>query len=709
MERNFDILGTLSHYNGILFGDLIAEQADSEGALAVGGNAALGSPGHGYDVGTAGVPGWESVVIGNYQNPEGYPSFLLGGVIAPGSTSVRIYGGPTVLKNSYQQQYESGSFRFETTELRYVDDADINAFFGFAKDKFIHTGGVLFGGSAKRITPGDLGSLNTLNQADYLSENIESDKKILIYTLDCGDEITIGDIGLGHYINDYDMIIINAPAKKVTFKNGAILYDESIVNTSIPRIYEGNLLIALLASKIVFNFPEAEEILMENYGIIGSVISSLAAVSGMGGSINGTLVAGSLNQRNGMELHAFTLPLGEELLSLESIVQSITIEKTDADSLAGIYGTRFTLYEYDAETKITGEIVSSGVTDEQGRLTFSELVPQCYLLEETAPAPGYRLPEEHTWIIDLSLYKELYKMEIIHISNTRAKYEVKFIKSDLDDETIKLSGAEFSLYIYNPQDSRYDLLKAGLTTNSAGILVIPELLPGKYRLLETGAPDGYYLPEDYATDFEIDLDGNIDAAEDEYINIYNQRLAVIHLVKHDHENPERLLAGAVFSLYRYNADSEDFELLSAGHTTGREGEFTVGGLLPGSYKLIETAAPAGYYLDDSNEIRFDIVLDADKRILPVPTLNAFNKMLGKVQIYKVDSADNEIFLAGAEFTLYNRVGETYEEYRTGLVSDSSGSLLIESLQPGEYKLVETKAPAGYLLPENPETAFTVTI
>ena len=706
-----DVVGTLTHYNGIVLGNLSAEQADCEGALAVGGMATLGSPGHGYDVGAAGVPAWESVVIGNYQNPNGYPSFLLGGTVSPSSTSSRVFTGPVVLKSDYQQQYESGSFRFDTSDLRYADDSDVDSFFVFARESFSHTGEVLFNGTSARITQSELGYLNTLNQTDYLSENIDTDKRILVYTVDCAEdaEISIADIGLGEYINDYDSIVINIPASKVTFKYGAILYDGSIVNTSVPKIYEGNQLIALIASKVVFNLPNAVEVSMEHYGIIGSVIAPSATVSGHGGSINGMLVAENLNQQNGMELHAFTLPMGEALLALEakSDERSIIIQKTAEESGALLSGTQFELYEYDIDTGAS-KLILTGKTDEQGSLTFYPLAPAYYKLKETVPTLGYSLPEESEWIINTE--KETQEMEIIYIQNALAKYEVKFLKFDCDNTDIKLADAEFSLYVYREQDQQYHLLKSELTTNVSGVLTIEELLSGQYRLLETSAPSGYYLPEDYAVDFEITLDGDVDVAEDGYVKICNQQLASVTLIKHDFEETEVMLAGAVFALYLYDDEAERYELVSSGHTTDHTGEVTISGLQPGSYKLVETAAPAGYYLESGSEVEF-VVEVADKKLVPVPTLYASNKMLGKVQIYKIDSEEHDLFLAGAEFTLYkyNSTESEYEVYRTGIVSDFNGSVLIEGLEPGDYKLVETESPVGYSLPENPETLFTITL
>jgi len=570
----------------------------------------------------------------------------------------------------------------------------------------------LLGGTSKRVALSDISNLRTLDQEEYLNENIDTDKRILVYTIQCAetDSLIFSDIDFGSYINDYELIIINAAAEKIEFKNGAILYNGSVVNTSIPRIYEGNELIGLLASKIVFNFPNATEVNLENYGLIGSLLAPNALVSGSGGSINGMLVANSLNQQNGKELHAFALAMGEDLLKLELKSDcSISIQKTDADTGQALAGAQFVLCADTAGSPV----IDSGITDKNGLLSFSQLAPGHYKLIEDSPPPGYILPSEHEWLISLINNSERidFEMEIIHIQNARAKYDVEFLKLDYDNRSRRLGNAVFSLYHYDEDEQEYKLIADSLTSDAQGLLTASELFPGRYRLLETSTPSGYYLPEDYITDFIVDISGNVDIAEDGVVKIYNQQLASISLIKHDHTDAAELLPGAEYDLYHYNTATHEYDKLSSGHTTDIHGELSIGSLQPGSYKLVETKAPDGYYLVPETEIAFTIEVGSDKRIIEPAVINATNKKLAKVQLYKVDSADADLFLAGAEFILYKYVHdiEDYVVCRSGIVSDENGSALIDALTPGDYKLVETKCPLGYILPDNPQTFFTISI
>ena len=199
-------------------------------------------------------------------------------------------------------------------------------------------------------------------------------------------------------------------------------------------------------------------------------------------------------------------------------------------------------------------------------------------------------------------------MKKIYVQNTRARYEVCIEKLDHGDDRIKLGGAVFSLYLYHPHEHRYELLEADLMTNAQGILTIGGLLPGSYRLLETKAPDGYYLPEDRTIDFVVHIDGSVDIEEDGVIKIYNKQLGKIQIYKVDSEDHDRFLAGAEFVLYKYNEHEGRYEVYESGLVTDEDGCLLIEGLEPGGYKLVETKSPAGYVLPEDPETFFTIVL-----------------------------------------------------------------------------------------------------
>ncbi|MBD3108283.1 DUF11 domain-containing protein [Bacillus sp. AGMB 02131] len=78
-----------------------------------------------------------------------------------------------------------------------------------------------------------------------------------------------------------------------------------------------------------------------------------------------------------------------------------------------------------------------------------------------------------------------------------------------------------------------------------------------------------------------------------------------------------------------------------------------------------------------------------------------NTPVGSVEIIKVD-AENGKTLQGAEFTLTDQEGNVIT-----LTTDENGNVTFNKLPYGEYQLEETKAPEGYLLPEDNVREVTI--
>lgn len=94
--------------------------------------------------------------------------------------------------------------------------------------------------------------------------------------------------------------------------------------------------------------------------------------------------------------------------------------------------------------------------------------------------------------------------------------------------------------------------------------------------------------------------------------------------------------------------------------------------------------------------------------------NSYTLPFAKITIKKTDDGKTPAALIGAEFKLHKKRSDSssYEIVKINnqdsfIISDANG-YTINELEAGDYKLVEIKAPAGYII-ENAETYFALTI
>jgi len=84
-------------------------------------------------------------------------------------------------------------------------------------------------------------------------------------------------------------------------------------------------------------------------------------------------------------------------------------------------------------------------------------------------------------------------MKQIYIPNKKedALGSICFIKVDAKNPCLTLGGAVFSLYILNEEKCCYEEYLSNLITQDDGVIIINQLKPSKYMLVENRAPDGY--------------------------------------------------------------------------------------------------------------------------------------------------------------------------------------------------------------------------
>ncbi|MGH0436752.1 SpaA isopeptide-forming pilin-related protein [Bacillus basilensis] len=455
-------LGDVSYYNAVIFRDHSATSADIEGAMAVQKNMNASS----YTV-LAAATGAHNLAGATWVE-EGYPSLLLGGQFTKAGTGQVIIQDGTVAMTKDGDPEDAMKSSYD--RISYKEQAEIDAKFKeFRKDvdSVIEDAGQLHTDKPKSGMTFGIGE-DVNNPNIYVSSG-QNGKK----TFD------VKDVFLPN-VDNKDFIVIYSDAETVNFASGAILYDTKntgmatdLINTS--QAYDPNSSFTELASKVIWVFPNAKKITTKGYGVVGSVFAPNAVVETKGGSINGQAFVGGLHQRDGFEVHNFKFNWPKwNKPSVEKVTGQFEIVKVDAsDETKLLSGAEFEVYK-------DGQRIDTLRTDKTGKVISKKLEPGKYTLKETKAPEGYKLLKE-----EIEVNVEENKVVPVTVRNVKELGSLQVIKKDAESKNV-LEGAEFRLKNENGQ-----IVGGAKTTNKDGVVTFENLVPGKYTLEETKAPEGY--------------------------------------------------------------------------------------------------------------------------------------------------------------------------------------------------------------------------
>lgn len=199
------------------------------------------------------------------------------------------------------------------------------------------------------------------------------------------------------------------------------------------------------------------------------------------------------------------LPTGATItVSNQTHMGGFSFTKVDEKGV-GLSGALFQLYSVESCEHIGSgspceHTYGDGVwSDLLGNVNFGSLAAGTYYMREiTAPA-GYE-PNDTVYKVVVSgsgttLTVNGSDTPISVIANTPASASINVLKVDGNGDI--LAGAVFRVNMYNEETGAYDITVARngqtqFTSDRNGMLTVPELLPGNYKLIEVTAPAGYY-------------------------------------------------------------------------------------------------------------------------------------------------------------------------------------------------------------------------
>lgn len=361
-----------------------------------------------------------------------------------------------------------------------------------------------------------------------------------------------------------------------------------------------------------------------------------------------------------------------------------------------------------AEFRILGGGLDSTYTTGANGLTEQITLPIGeYTLTEMKAPEGYVIngAGRHISVRADGIYldgDELDEGEAITIRNAPVNFKLRLVKVDADTNQ-PLANVAFIL------KGKYGGTHS-LITGSNGITDTISLAPGEYTLSEVAAAEGYAIPLN-GWGFTVkegtvqQVTNTSEVAKWDFnrglltLTLKNSRIYGGLTIEKTDGKDGSALAGAEFTV----AGSDDTPLTfiknngryeaAAGEgasstiATDANGKAYITGLKFGNYAVTETKAPEGYVLKGD---RHSIAISRQQTEVTLRLKN--DKAMYKVTAIKQDADENGKLLVGAEFMLYSMEGAVVAKAVTGY----DGTAVFE-VPEGKYKLVETRAPAGYQL------------
>ena len=358
---------------------------------------------------------------------------------------------------------------------------------------------------------------------------------------------------------------------------------------------------------------------------------------------------------------------------------NLTVYKHDADTGEPIANTVFEVRAAD------GHSVDQIKTDSEGKAELKNLLPGVYeISEKSVPSP---------YLLDApSQLATLYpnRDHTVYFENhQKPSLTVKKVDSVTGDP---LQGAKFQVIYASNNTGSGEINDLGtFYTDENGRFQLTGLRDGWYKVTEQEPPTGYAIKE--ATQ-EV----YIQSGTSKVLTFENIPLSALIVWKYDSVTGEAV-SNAVFQVKYLTGTSGTGGTVIGTYKTSANGSFTVTGLKEGTYIVEELASDSGHVIDTAPQTAYISGKQQD-----VVQLYFGNSPKGGLLVKKIDSATHNP-LSDVEFLVTTADGTVVGDANGKFVTDSAGSFTVSGINPGTTLVVkETRAKAGYVLDDTPQTA-----
>ena len=380
------------------------------------------------------------------------------------------------------------------------------------------------------------------------------------------------------------------------------------------------------------------------------------------------------------EYHVELFPGKTSTLTIENQKRpNLIVYKHDADTGEPIADTVFEVRAAD------GHSVDQIKTDSEGKAELKNLLPGVYeITEKSVPSP---------WLLDapsqlVTLYPN--RDHTVYFENHQKPcLTVKKVDSVTGDP---LQGAKFQVIYASNNTGSGEINDLGtFYTDENGQFQLTGLRDGWFKVTELESPTGYSIKE--ATQ-EV----YIKSGTSKTLTFENIPLSALVVWKYDSVTGEAV-SNAVFQVKYLSGTSGTGGTVIGSYKTSANGSFTVTGLREGTYIVEELASDSGHVIDTAPQTVYISGKQQD-----VVQLYFGNSPKGALLVKKINSVTHEP-LSDVEFMVTTADGTVVGDANGKFVTDSAGSFTVSNITPGTTLVVkETRAKAGYLLDDAPQTA-----
>ena len=380
----------------------------------------------------------------------------------------------------------------------------------------------------------------------------------------------------------------------------------------------------------------------------------------------------------------------KELIFTNEKQPLLTLAKSDADDpTVKIPGTVFLVEGIDSDYK------DEWITGADG--TVSKRVdPGSYqITEKSVPSPYYISETESERVQTISLNPGDEKA--VSFENHKRPFIEIIKENEITHDPIEHVKMQVWYASNNTDTGEYNDLGVYYTDSEGRIFLSQpdiSLRDGWYRVKELEPAPGFALPDEDTQEVFIPAGGS------HTFRFQDRPLSAICVWKYDSKTGAAL-SDCWFQV-RYssgNASGSGGTVIGV-YQTSENGSFTVTGCEAGSYIIEELSSDGTHVIDTPPQTVY--LSGKDQEVVEV---HFGNSPKGALLVTKISDDEKKEPLSGVEFLVTTSDGTLVGDANGKFTTDSSGSFLVENLDPGTVLVVhETRAKPGYLLDDTPQTA-----